>query len=79
MTRKRSSVEEAAGRFSEGVSGKGSKWEERTAAASSDYSTGFAPYLSAQNSCGASVEKMGGYRALVAYASCMASKFGGGK
>ena len=73
--RKRASIDEASAHFSEGVSGKGARWEERTSAASGDYGTGFAPYLSAQNACGASVEKAKGYDALVKYASCMKSKF----
>ena len=76
-------ISKAQSRYAEGVqSGEAAaKWARHTAESSGDYATNFGPFLTAQNSCSQEVKRgkgMGGFDALVAYASCMRGKFRGG-
>lgn len=73
---KRKTISESRTRFEDGVAGKGPTWESHTTDAASDYETFFKPTLDVQNKCGAEVEKLSGYAALVAYASCMSKEMG---
>jgi len=73
---KRKTIEEAARRRIEGITGKGPVWEKESKAADPAYKSEFGPVLADQNACGEEVERLSGYAALVAYASCMQGKRG---